>query len=65
MGLSANGQWNIYFYIVPILIFGPILLTILYKFAFVNLKGLGSELKANRKSKDDDYLDARKRRGFI
>ena len=63
--MSGNGEWNIYFYIVPILVFGPILFTILYKFAFVNLKGLGSELKANRKSASDDYTDARKRRGFV
>lgn len=53
------------FYIVPILVFGPVVLTVFYKLGISNLKGLPQEILAKRKSAKTEFHDARKRRGFV
>ena len=64
--MSGNGEWNLWFYLVPIFIFGPLLLTILYQFAIKNIIIMIKEERASAKEvKTDDYVEARKRRGFV
>jgi hypothetical protein len=64
--VSAQGEWNLWFYLVPIGIFGPLLATIFYQFAIKNIIIMIKEERASKKEiKTDDYVDARKRRGFV
>lgn len=64
--MSGNGEWNLWFYLVPIGIFGPLLGTILYQFAIKNIIIMIKEERASQKEvKVDDYAEARRRRGFV
>ena len=64
--MSAQGEWNLWFYLVPICLFGPLLGTILYQFAIKNIIIMIKEERASKKEvKTDDYVDARRRRGFV
>lgn len=53
------------FYIVPALVFGPVVLTVFYKLGISNLRGLPQEMIAKRKSAKNKFFEDRKRRGFV
>jgi len=60
-----DSGFPVWFYIAPMLFFGPVVVWVLYNFAYKNLGGLGGEIKEARKAKKDEYLEARRRRGFV
>jgi uncharacterized membrane protein len=60
-----NSGFSVVFYIVPIMVFGPIVLTILYKFGIRGMMGLPSEIIAKRRRLKREFEEARRRRGFV
>jgi|GEM_PF-1527623 len=60
-----DAGFPVWFYIFPIMFFGPVVVWVLYNFAYKNLGGLGDEIMAVRKAEKDEYREARERRGFV
>jgi len=60
-----DSGFPVWFYIAPMLFFGPVVVLVLYNFAIKNLGGLRGEIMAARKAEKDEFLEARQRRGFV